>query len=85
MSWFPKFTKTKAVSNNPEEDELECHFQCRQCDQSKMITVLKIEYVSWNNGAFTQVAFPNLSNSDREMFISGTCDVCWAELFSSKE
>lgn len=83
MSWFPEYITTK--TNSSVKTVIECHFNCRQCAQPIIIDVLDNEYKSWIKGDFTQVAFPNLSNSDKEMFISGTCDVCWAKLFSSKE
>ena len=37
---------------------------------------------AWNQGAFAQDAFSMLTEDQREaIFISGTCDVCWDDMF----
>jgi len=38
-------------------------------------------YHAWKQGELIQIALPELSAEDRELLISGTCDVCWNMLF----
>jgi len=50
---------------------------CRCCGHDYDVVVDVDGYDRWRGGELIQNALPELSTEDREMLISGTCDVCW--------
>lgn len=54
---------------------------CQWCNTEHDLSVTRKGYKDWMNGAFVQVAFPELSADDRELLISGTCGICWDDMF----
>ena len=50
---------------------------CRHCGETQTIAVSAEAYQAWQGGEFIQNAMPELTEDEREMFISQTCSVCW--------
>jgi len=59
--------------------------KCRICGTNYDIPVYEDDLKRYEKGALVQDAFPYLSNEERELFISRTCDSCWKEMFSFDE
>ena len=38
-------------------------------------------WIDWQEGELIQVALPTLTEGERELLISGTCDTCWDRMF----
>jgi len=64
-----------------ETDEVELTIQCPSCGNEKKLKVNPDKLHSWFNGMLVQNAFPDMSSSDREALITGTCDECWEMIF----
>jgi hypothetical protein len=50
---------------------------CTLCGEYDRVAVPEEQYKEWKKGAYVQSAFPELSASQREQLISGTCGPCW--------
>jgi len=57
---------------------------CIACNKLHVIEVNSVDFFAWKHGELVQVAFPYLSDSDRELLVSHTCDKCWEEAFSEE-
>ncbi len=58
--------------------------RCRECTADHVIFVKMHDYIEWKNGAgFIEDLMPYLSNADRELFITGTCGLCFDSMFPS--
>jgi len=55
--------------------------RCQWCPTQIEAPVDMKQIEAWRNGAMIQTAMPQLSADIREMFISGTCPKCWADMF----
>jgi len=55
--------------------------RCRWCKGSTIVTVDPADLERWRAGELIQIAMPYLSAGERELLISGTCDVCWEGMF----
>lgn len=56
-------------------------FECPMCGKYHMITVELEQYLEYQSGALVQDAFPHMSPTDRERFISGLCPDCQKKIF----
>ena len=54
---------------------------CPFCGKVEFVDVLESELEAYENGALVQVAFPNLSATEREQIISGICPKCQESVF----
>lgn len=54
---------------------------CPFCGEIHFVDVLESELEAYENGALAQVAFPNLSATEREQIISGICPQCQESVF----
>lgn len=54
---------------------------CPVCGEKHLIFANVEDFLSWDEGALVQDAFPYLSPNEREMLISGICPDCWDRLF----
>jgi hypothetical protein len=54
---------------------------CRMCGEIYPIEVDLEGYQQWKAGELIQNALPELSDEERELLISKTCDSCWNKLF----
>ncbi len=55
--------------------------QCPFCGKIQDIEVDILGLLAWEDGACVQKAFPNLSDSEREVIISGICFDCQEPIF----
>lgn len=56
-------------------------FDCPMCGKYHTLTVDIKEYYDYQSGALVQDAFPHMSPTDRERFISGLCPDCQKKIF----
>ena len=56
-------------------------FECPMCGEYHMLTVDLEQYLNYQSGELVQDAFPHMSPTDRERFISGLCPDCQKEIF----
>ena len=54
---------------------------CRMCRTPHTLLVNINDVADWQRGKYIQDAMPYLSADERELLISNTCGVCWAEMF----
>ena len=59
---------------------------CHSCGKRDAVTIEGAALFAFNNGELVQVAFPQLTASEREFFFkSGMCGKCWNEMFADEE
>lgn len=57
--------------------------ECIHCGKETEFSVTKDEYQRlFIDNEYVQSVFPNLSNEEREVMISGTHPECWKEMFT---
>ena len=57
-------------------------FLCDHCGQTFRIIYNREDMIDWLSGSmYIQDAMPYLTNGERELLLSGTCDVCFDKLF----
>ena len=59
-----------------------CHgyttsISCVQCGDAYILPVNSQQIKAWQEGELIQRAMPNISNEERELFISGLCGKCF--------
>ena len=60
--------------------------ECPRCHQIVELPLKEAEFLAWNpSKTFVQTQFPQLSPSQREMFLSGICEKCWNEIFKPED
>ena len=59
--------------------------KCNWCPTVMDISVTMEQIDAWRGGMHIQDAMPHLTASEREMFISGTCDNCWTNMFGTED
>ena len=64
-----------------EKEKFEFGVDCRICGDEHTILANETDVCHWQDGALIQDVLPYLTASERELFISGTCDNCWTEMF----
>jgi hypothetical protein len=57
---------------------------CCVCDKFEVLTLNRQAVESWQEGEYIQNAFPDMSDGDRELLISGTHSECWDKLFPAE-
>lgn len=56
--------------------------RCFHCGKDSEITITTAQYEAWVvNDGYIQDIFPEMTNEDREVLISGTHPKCWEEMF----
>jgi len=65
--------------------DLELELECKYCDYEEVITVAEADYITWHNGMPIQDAFPYLTDGQRELMLSNTCDDCWNRFFPDED
>ena len=58
---------------------------CPLCGIHSELTVNKNELETYKKGALIQRAFPNLSNGQRELLLTGICPKCWNDMFKEED
>jgi len=43
------------------------------------------DLTAWSEGELIQVALDYLSEGERELLLSGTCDTCWDEMYGEDD
>ena len=56
-------------------------FVCPMCNTYHTLTVELEQYLNYQAGELVQDAFPKMSPTDRERFISGLCPDCQKKIF----
>jgi len=56
-------------------------YPCPECRQDTFFQVSMSDWQRYEDGAFVQVAFPNVSSDMRERLVSGICPKCWDKMF----
>ena len=57
---------------------------CCVCDKFEVLTLNRQAVESWQEGEYIQNAFPDMSDGERELLISGTHSECWDKLFPAE-
>ncbi len=55
--------------------------RCRICNKLHFFIITQNEYKRLLNGELIQNVLPHFSASQREMLISGICNMCWDIMF----
>ena len=65
--------------------DLELELECKYCDHEETITVVEADYIAWHNGELIQDVMCYLTDAQRELMISNTCDDCWNRFFPDED
>ena len=73
-----------AASGPVGQDTYTIEFSCPWggCSEVRTMTVPAEAYRAWRDGAFVQVAFPDLSADEREVLLTGYCSTHMAIVFA---
>lgn len=74
-----------STSPDPNDDYVALQIGCTCCGNDYLIGTSMSGYTAWRNGSYIQDAMPDVSKEYREMFISGTCPKCFADMFGSSD
>lgn len=55
---------------------------CPLCGKSHIVRVKQEDHDRYVKGGLIQNCFPYLNESEREMLITGICDVCWNRMMA---
>lgn len=66
----------------PDDTVLIVTTPCCVCGKTHEFQFDRRKYEDWQNGVLIQKVFPELSDGEREILISGTCPACWDELWA---
>jgi hypothetical protein len=55
--------------------------RCIYCNKDYDMLVDPADLTAWSEGELIQVALDYLSEGERELLLSGTCDTCWDEMY----
>ena len=58
---------------------------CPVCGASTFMRVDPDRLKEWQDGAFVQVAFPEMTDDQREQLVTGTHPECWDKLFVNED
>ena len=58
---------------------------CLGCGTHATFTMTKEQFDQYQAGEHVQRIFPDWSEDDREMLISGTCPTCWEDIFPEED
>lgn len=58
---------------------------CMVCFKASEITVSAEAYHRWERGELIQRAFPELSDNERELLITGIHPECWIKIFGEED
>ena len=58
---------------------------CEGCENVHTFALDQKALEAWQSGVHVQQAFPELSDDERELLISGTCGASWEEMFPEEE
>lgn len=58
---------------------------CMLCGKESDLRVDATRYTAWVNGELIQLAFPDMTDSEREQLKSGIHPECWEQMFGDLE
>lgn len=61
------------------------YVRCWMCKKAHGVTAPEEQFKAWEAGELAQRAFVGMSQSDRELLISQTCNNCFDLLFDGEE
>lgn len=61
------------------------YVRCWMCKKTHGVTAPEEQFKAWETGELAQRAFVGMSQSDRELLISQTCNNCFDLLFDGEE
>jgi hypothetical protein len=61
------------------------HYTCRECGETKILFLRLQDLQRWKSGEVIQRVFPDLSQSDRELMMSGICGECFDDFFEQEK
>lgn len=69
------------------KENLELDIKCVYCGNVYTVKGIKSsDYQSWKKSAgLIQDLMPYLSDADRELLLSSTCDECWKSMYNNEE
>jgi hypothetical protein len=73
------------LTMNVAQDKVTILKECVHCKVVHLIDVKQDDLIKYKDGMHVQHAFPYLSASDRELFISNTCEPCWDKMMGEEE
>lgn len=59
--------------------------RCIHCNSDYDIWIDLEDLAKWSDGELIQDVLHYLTPSERELLISGTCDICWHKMFPSDD
>lgn len=64
--------------------EIDYVAECRICNKETVITMTSKQYFGYidKNRPIIQEIFPELTPDIRELLVSGTCGICWEDMFN---
>ena len=65
--------------------EVTVMFRCPFCGAGHEVEVNEDDYFDWDDGELAQNAFPYLTATEREQFISNLCPTCQAKIFDEED
>lgn len=78
----PHLTSVRVI---PHTHDVEVCTSCPRCSVHRSVIVPAESYYSWLRGAYIQDAMPDLSEDDREIFLTGYCPSCWDQDFLTED
>ena len=61
------------------------HYTCRECGETKILFLRLQDLQRWKSGEVIQRVFPDLSQGDRELMMSGICGECFDDFFEQEK
>ena len=58
---------------------------CVVCGERSTVRVNTEQLAAWKRGAHIQVAFPDMTDDDRELLLTGTHPACWETLCPNED
>lgn len=58
---------------------------CPQCHKPDLLELSEAGFTAWRLGKLIQEALPELSNTQREQLITGTCQPCWDAMWAEED
>lgn len=77
--------KNNIFANRENRKELEIITGCNYCGKGLSVWVNEDDFWNWQDGELTQVAFPYLPASEREILINHICEDCYNKMFPPEE
>ena len=67
------------------EQKIEIPAVCVRCGETIIIKAYLSDLVAWHKGELIQDVLSYLNEDERELLISGTCGICFDEMFEESD